>query len=145
MSFEQTFESIAHSLKRIADHLDKAPATVAAPTPAVHVAPQPAATTLTNAPAVVTTGFATAQPTPQVAAPGFAAPVAAASPFGVDEQGQPATLTSYVMAAYRQMGPVKGAKIQEILVKGGYNNINEVKPEHYAGFFAAVEALKVAP
>jgi len=32
--------------------------------------------------------------------------------------------------------------IQNVLTGMGYQNINDVKPEHYATLFAGVEALK---
>ena len=39
------------------------------------------------------------------------------------------------MAAYREMGPAKGANIQGVLTSLGYQNINDVKPEHYAALY----------
>jgi hypothetical protein len=51
-------------------------------------------------------------------------------------------LIGYVMDAYKAMGPQKGAQIQTVLTGLGYNNINDVKPEHYAALFAGVETLK---
>ena len=75
--------------------------------------------------------------------PTFAAPApAAAAPV----QGAPFTdgpgLIQYVMGAYKDMGPTKGALIQGVLTQLGYNNINDVKPEHYGSLFQGVEALK---
>lgn len=73
-------------------------------------------------------------------APTFAAPApveAVALPFS-DHAG----LIQYVMSAYRDMGPTKGAKIQQVMVGLGYSNINDVKPEHYAALHSGVEALK---
>lgn len=46
------------------------------------------------------------------------------------------------MAAYKEMGPQKGALIQQVLTTLGYSNINDVKPEHYGHLFQGVEALK---
>ena len=61
-------------------------------------------------------------------------------------QGAPFTdgagLIAYVMGAYKEMGPTKGALIQGVLTQLGYNNINDVKPEHYGSLFQGVEALK---
>ena len=71
------------------------------------------------------------------AAPAPAAPVAAAAPFA-DGPG----LIAYVMGAYKEMGPTKGAQIQGVLTQLGYQNINDVKPEHYGHLFQGVEALK---
>ena len=78
------------------------------------------------------------------APPAFVAPVAAApapvvagAPF-TDGKG----LIDYVMASYKALGPQKGANIQGVLTGMGYQNINDVKPEHYAALYAGVEALK---
>ena len=83
-------------------------------------------------------------PTAMPALPSFAAaptPAAAApvqgAPF-TDGQG----LIQYVMDAYKTMGPAKGALIQGVLTGMGYQNINDVKPEHYGSLFQGVEALK---
>ena len=77
---------------------------------------------------------------PTFAPPAFtapAAPVAPSAPFS-DGQG----LIAYVMAAYKEMGPAKGAGIQGVLTSIGVANINDVKPEQYGTLYAGVEALK---
>ena len=74
---------------------------------------------------------------PTFAAPAPAAPVAQAAPFA-DGPG----LIAYVMGAYKEMGPTKGAQIQGVLTQLGYQNINDVKPEHYGHLYQGVEALK---
>jgi hypothetical protein len=71
-----------------------------------------------------------------VAAP-VAAPIAGGAPF-TDGAG----LIQYVMGVYKEIGATKGAMIQGVLGNLGYQNINDVKPEHYAALFAGVEALK---
>jgi hypothetical protein len=63
--------------------------------------------------------------------------VSAGAPFS-DGKG----LIDYVMGAYKALGPQKGAMIQGVLTGMGYQNINDVKPEHYGTLFAGVEALK---
>ena len=63
--------------------------------------------------------------------------MAQAAPFA-DGQG----LIAYVMGAYKEMGPTKGAQIQGVLTQLGYQNINDVKPEHYGSLYQGVEALK---
>jgi hypothetical protein len=63
--------------------------------------------------------------------------VAPAVPFS-DSKG----LIEYVMAAYKEMGPTKGAGIQGVLVGMGLANINDVQPAQYGDFYAKVEALK---
>lgn len=75
-----------------------------------------------------------AAPAPVAQAP---APAATGAPF-TDGKG----LMDYVMGAYKAMGPAKGAGIQNVLTGLGYQNINDVKPEHYGALFAGVEALK---
>jgi hypothetical protein len=65
------------------------------------------------------------------------APVATGAPFS-DGKG----LIDYVMGAYKALGPQKGALIQGVLTGMGYQNINDVKNEHYSTLFAGVEALK---
>jgi len=66
----------------------------------------------------------------------------------VDEKavGAPFTdgkgLIEYVMTAYKSMGPEKGSRISNVLNELGYQNINEVRPEHYAKLYAGIEALK---
>ena len=109
------------------------------------------------APVVVAPAPVVAAPAPVVAAPVIAAPVMPAPPafmapaFGVSAitvapTGAPFTdgkgLIDYVMSAYKALGAAKGANIQGVLVGMGYQNINDVKPEHYAALFAGVEALK---
>jgi hypothetical protein len=76
------------------------------------------------------------------APPAFTAPApVAAAPAGApftDGKG----LIDYVMGAYKALGPQKGSMIQGVLTNLGYQNINDVKPEHYGQLFAGVEALK---
>ena len=102
------------------------PQTPVSVNPAPVAAPQQAPAAQQQMPALPT--FAAA-PTP-------AAPVQGA-PF-TDGQG----LIAYVMGAYKEMGPTKGAQIQGVLTQLGYQNINDVKPEHYGALFQGVEALK---
>lgn len=105
------------------------------PAPAPVAAPAPAAPVAAPAPAPV----APAMPAPPVfeapaAAP--AAPTTTAAPFS-DNAG----LLQYVMTAYKALGN-KGAEIQGVLQSFGYGNVNDVKPENYAEFYAKVEALR---
>ncbi len=73
---------------------------------------------------------------PEVVTPAPAPVVASTAPF-TDGQG----LTAYVMKKYQELGPEKGATIQAVLNDMGYQNINEVKPEHYSALHAGIEAL----
>lgn len=78
-------------------------------------------------------------PAPPAFAAPAAAPAATGAPFS-DGKG----LIDYVMGAYKELGPQKGAQIQNVLTGLGYQNINDVKPEHYGQLHAGVEALKGA-
>ena len=120
-----------------------APAPVAAPAPLPVATPvAPVAAPVVAAPvAPVTASPSNAMPAPPafVAPAPAAAPVASGAPF-TDGKG----LIDYVMGAYKAMGPQKGAQIQGVLTGLGYQNINDVKPEHYGALFAGVEALKAS-
>lgn len=100
-----------------------APAPVTAPAPVV-AAPAPVAPPM---------------PTPSMFAPPVAAPAPAptTAPF-TDGAG----LVGYVMAKYKELGPQKGAMIQNVLVQLGVQNVNDVKPEQYQSFFLGVEAIQ---
>jgi len=112
-----------------------APAPVApAPAPVVKAEPAPviAAPVVAAAPAMpAPPSFVAPSPVAAVA------PVAGGAPFS-DGKG----LIDYVMGAYKALGAAKGAQIQTVLVSLGYQNINDVKPEHYGALFAGIEALK---
>lgn len=99
----------------------------AAPTPPMvqQAAPAPVAT-------------APVMPAPPTFAP--AAPVQAASAGVPFNDGK--SLIEYVMARYKQLGPEKGAQIQNVLTGLGYQNINDIRPEHYAQFHAGVEGIQ---
>jgi len=110
---------------------------VAAPAP-VAQAPAPVAAPLTvtvPTPAPVATLVMPAAPS--FVAPAPVAAVAAGAPFN-----DPKGLLEYVMGAYKALGAEKGQQIQGVLTSMGYQNINDVKPEHYAQLHAGVEALK---
>ncbi len=79
--------------------------------------------------------FTPPMPPPVVAAP-VAAPVQ--GPLFTDVKG----LIQYTMETYRTLGPAKGGQIQNVLKSLGVDNINSVKPEQFAAFYAGVEALK---
>lgn len=110
-----------------------APVVAPAPVPVAAPVPVPAAVQMPAAPFPVT-------PAPVVATP-VAAPAAQAvqAPF-TDTNG----LIQYIMGAYQAMGPTKGAHIQGILTKLGYQRVNDVQPQHYGDLYQAVEALKAA-
>lgn len=141
MSLEAKIEALTQAVVALTAKLESAnvaaPAPVAqAPAPVVAPAPAPAPVA---APAPVVAAPAMPAPPAFVAPAAAAAPVASGAPF-TDGKG----LIDYVMGAYKAMGPQKGAQIQGVLTGLGYQNINDVKPEHYGALFAGVEALKAA-
>src|SRR5574343_263960 len=89
----------------------------------------------TNATLSVAAPAAPVMPPPPVFTSAPAAP--AAVPFT-----DSASLVAYVMGVYRQIGPTKGAGIQDVLTSVGAVNLTDVKPEQYAAFYAGIEALK---
>jgi hypothetical protein len=141
MSLELKIEALTAAVVALTAKLESsnvaAPAPVApAPAPVVQAAPVPK-TAEESARIGSPVAAAPAMPEP----PTFAAPVAAPAPTGApftDGKG----LIDYVMGAYKALGPQKGAQIQGVLTGMGYQNINDVKPEHYGQLFAGVEALK---
>ena len=134
MSLESKIEALTAAVQALTAKLESgnvAPAAPIAPAPAPVVKAAP----VVVAPAPVVA--APAMPAPPV----FVAPVAAPAPapsMFTDPKG----LIDYVMGAYKALGPQKGASIQGVLVGLGYQNINDVKPEHYGDLFNGIEALK---
>lgn len=132
MSIEQKISELTAAVTALTAALvqragvSNVPQTPVSVNPAPVAAPQQAPAAQPQMPALPT--FAAA-PTP-------AAPVQGA-PF-TDGQG----LIAYVMGAYKEMGATKGAGIQGVLTQLGYQNINDVKPEHYGALYQGVEALK---
>ena len=149
MSLELKIEALTAAVTALTAQMQSSNVTAAAPVapapaPVVQAAPAPVAAPVpasVTAPVVAPTPVAAAPAMP--APPSFIAPapVAAPAPTGApftDGKG----LIDYVMGAYKALGPQKGAMIQNVLVNLGYQNINDVKPEHYGQLFAGVEALK---
>jgi len=133
MSLEQAIIDNTAALNRVAALL-QAGASTAPVTHAPQMQVVPAAAPQMPAPPT----FTAAQPLPPVgpsSAAAFMSPTGA--PF-TDPQG----LMNYTMAAYQEMGATKGAAIQQVLASLGHANMNDVKPEQYAQFYAGVEALK---
>lgn len=136
MSLESKIETLSVLIGELIKTLDKnATLSVAAPAP---VAPAPVAAPAPEpvAPApVAPVATAPVMPPPPVFTSAPAAP--SALPFT-----DGASLVSYVMGVYRQIGPAKGAGIQNVLTSLGAVNLTDVKPEQYAAFYAGIEALK---
>jgi len=128
MSIEQNLAALTAAVIELTNALKSAGATTvtATPAPVTPLAP------VMQAPA------APVMPAPPMFAPPAApAPAPTGAPF-TDGAG----LIAYVMGAYKEMGPQKGAQIQSVLTSLNYQNINDVKPEHYAALYQGVEALK---
>ena len=136
MSIEKTISDLTAAVTALTAALNQraGATTVAQPTAVSPQAAMAAAAAAAMAPQIVQQ--MPALPT-FAAAPAPAAPVVQAAPFA-DGQG----LIAYVMGAYKEMGPTKGAQIQGVLTQLGYQNINDVKPEHYGSLYQGVEALK---
>jgi hypothetical protein len=132
MSLESKIEALTVAVQALTAKLESGNITPAAP-----VAPAPA-------PVVK------AAPAPVAAAPAMPAPPVFVNPKPYIPMDAPAPsmftdpkgLIDYVMGAYKALGPQKGASIQGVLVGLGYQNINDVKPEHYGDLFNGIEALK---
>ena len=151
MSLELKIEALTAAVIALTTKLESGTVTPAAAPVAAAPAPVVAAPApVVAAPVVVAP--APVAPAPVVAAPVMPAPPAFMAPaFGVSAitvapTGAPFTdgkgLIDYVMGAYKALGAAKGANIQSVLLGIGYQNINDVKPEHYGALFAGVEALK---
>ena len=149
MSLELKIEALTAAVVALTAKLESSNVTAAAPVapapaPVVQVAPAPVAT-----PAPAPVAAPVAAPAPVAAAPAMPAPPSFVAPAPVTAPalaGAPFSdgkgLIDYVMSSYKALGPQKGAMIQGVLVNLGYQNINDVKPEHYGQLFAGVEALK---
>lgn len=141
MSLEAKIEALTQVVQALTAQLQSSNVAAAAPVvqaPAPVVAPAPVAAPVA-VPAPVAAAPAMPAPPAFVAPAPAAAPVASGAPF-TDGKG----LIDYVMGAYKAMGPQKGAQIQGVLTGLGYQNINDVKPEHYGALFQGVEQLKAA-
>ena len=134
-------DALPHDTKQaVAEVVAPAPAPVIAPVAVPLVVPTPVAPVA--APVVVVAPVPVMVSPSSMPAPPTFAPVAApsaAAPF-TDAKG----LIDFVMAAYRVMGPQKGAQIQTVLTGLGYANINDIKQSDYAALFAGIEALKAS-
>lgn len=136
MTIEANLASIAKSLETIAAAMSQRSVTTVAPVaaPAVPVA---APTPVVTVPNVQPAPSITPPVTPSVS---FDAPVQA-SPSSVFADHN--AFVSFIMDTYKTLGPIKGAKIQDVLASVGVKNINDVRAEMYATVKAGVEALVV--
>lgn len=139
MSLETEIKNLAAAVVALTAKIEginvAAPAPVAQ-APAPVIAPAPVA-------APVATPAPVAAPVVMPAAPSFVAPAPAAAVVSMSAPfNDPKGLLEYVMGAYKALGADKGQQIQGVLTGMGYQNINDVKPEHYAQLHAGVESLK---
>jgi hypothetical protein len=142
MSLETKIENLTAAIRDLIGVMNNQKQETLNVAPAAPVAP---------APAPVVQAAPLAQPAP-VAAPAMPAPPTFVTPAPVTAPAPQATggapfsdangMMQYVMGAYKALGPQKGAMIQGVLTGLGYQNINDVKPEHYGALFTGVEALK---
>jgi hypothetical protein len=138
MSLELKIEALTAAVTALTAQLQAgnvaAPAPVA-PTPAPVVQAAPVAAPVMPAPPTFTPAAMAPAMNPLPTA--TATSTTSSAPFS-----DPKGLIDYVMGAYKALGPQKGALIQGVLTGLGYQNINDVKPEHYAALHTGVEALK---
>jgi hypothetical protein len=125
MSIEQTLERIAAALETIAGQIHNAPTVGVEPAPVVEVA-APAAVVIPMPP--MPAPAAAPAPTPAIAG--------GVAPFS-DHKG----LTDYCMGKYKQLGPIKGGMIQNVLTEMGAANIGQLTADKYVEFFNRCEAL----
>jgi hypothetical protein len=112
----------------VAEVVGATPSPVVAPMPAPAPAPAPVVAPM-PAPVVA--------PTPAPVVAPVVAPVHGPRPFSSQKE-----LIGYVMAKYKELGPVKGQGIQVVMNTLGITNINDVKPEMYQQFWECVEAIQ---
>lgn len=133
MSIEQKISELTAAVTALTAALNQRAGAPIVPQAAAPVtqqfAPQTAAAPAPTMPTLPNFGLQAQAPAPAAAVQG--------APF-TDGAG----LIAYVMGAYKEMGPTKGAQIQGVLTGLGYQNINDVKPEHYGALYQGVEALK---
>lgn len=143
MSLESKIEALTKAVERLTEsmNVNKIYSEPVAQTAQCFTAPTPL---LVNVPSVMPEVHAASEPVPvpvppvMPAPPTFMAPQpqVASAPFS-DAKG----LIDYVMSAYKSLGS-KGPQIQNVLNNLGYQNINDVKPEHYGALFQGVEGLR---
>lgn len=142
MSLETEIKNLAAAVIALTAKIEGINVAPAAP---VAQAPTPVAAPIQlPVPSAVAVPAPVATPAPVMpAAPSFVAPAPVAAPAATGAPfNDPKGLLEYVMGAYKALGSDKGAEIQGVLTRLGYQNINDVKPEHYAQLHAGVEALK---
>lgn len=146
----ETRKAVAEKVEKVKDTPKAAQVEVQVEQPVIAVAPPPVVPQVVQAvvqpvqvpvaPVVAPAPVVSQVVEPVVALAPVAAPAAApqtACPI-TDHKG----LLNYTMTRYRTLGPIKGAEIQQVLTGLGYSNINDVKQEHYAAYYAGCEAIQ---
>ena len=143
MSIESEIEALTQAVRALTVQLQSSSAASAA-----HVVQAPSHAPYVPDPVpVVSAGIAPdAVPSNEMPAPPvFVTPAPVVTPVPNDVPFSDGKgLIDYVMNAYKEMGPQKGAQIQSVLVGLGYQNINDVVAEHYAALHAGIERLRVS-
>ena len=171
MTIESNLDSIAQSLKIIADLLTVqtatkavtnapisqaptvAPVQVAAPVtpipepvvvPSVVSVPVPAAVVPVELPKSTASPVMPPAPvfTPAAPTPTVTAVSAAPTPALESPFKDKSAMMDFVMSSYRALGAEKGAKIQDVLTAMGYQNINDVPADKWVMLKSGIEALK---
>ena len=151
MTIESNLQSIAESLASIATYLTTNKNVQNAPTitpdqvvpsgsPVIgHVVTASAVAVPVPSPMVMPAVpvFTPAASIPPVTVASAAPMTATTAPFDSKQ-----SMMDYVLATYKALGAEKGAKIQNVLVSMGYNNINDVPSEKWADMKVGIEALK---
>ena len=85
------------------------------------------------------------EPLPVVVMPAYVAPVVDVAPVVAvtDDKAIAEKLSLWVMEIYREVGPEKGASIQEIIMSYGVNSITLIPADKRVEFAARIEQLRV--
>lgn len=135
MSLESQIQTLTDAINNLAFIMQQQAVTVKA-TPSVITPREPEPTPISIVETIIKPTASVQMPAlPTFMAAPFKAPVKA--PFS-DAAG----LKNYVMTSFHTLGPVKGLDIQNVMVKLGHTNINDLLPCDYDALFAGVEALK---
>ena len=140
MSIENQIAALTAAVIELTNVMKTKSGNVTAPAPVA----QPVAHVAVVAPAPAPVVAPVVAAAPVMPAPPTFAPVAAPAPVAGAPFADGKGLIDYVMGAYKAMGAQKGAMIQNVLTGLGYQNINDVKPEHYGALFQGIEALKAS-
>lgn len=129
MSLENKIEVLTATIAELIVVLKSQQSAPVAPAPVAVVAPAAPVAPVVTAPVM--------PPLPTFASPAPVVSAVANAPFN-DAKG----LLSYVMASFKELGPQKGAAIQNVLTGIGATNVNDVRADQYDALFKGIEELK---